>query len=173
MATPVFFARDLINKHLESLGNFYNQPSAPIYSTLGGAALGMNAGAAASIIDGMQGDRQSLADNAMLDTVVNGVGYGGLAAGVGALTTPGLVKQAVLDGRLRRGDYNRQVSGTNVHSIKPVGSVRHGQHLAQSRRSLGNVAGRRALMGAGVTAAGAGLLNLINAFGQRNPDVYY
>ena len=79
-------ANNLIRERLEML------------ALLGAAPAVMGTGA--GIINAVQGEDATVLDNALLQTMGNAAGYGAIGAGIGALTTPGIQRQAVLDSRL-------------------------------------------------------------------------
>lgn len=123
-------------------------------------AVPLTAGTGAGIVDALQGEEASITDNALFQTMGQAAGYGALAAGAGALTTPGLQRQAVLEDRMRSGKYENQMGN----------SVARGQRANRMRTELGGRAKARAATAAGVTAAGVGLANLIGSFRNENPD---
>ncbi len=154
-----------------------NKVSPAHLEALLGAGLLGGVGTAGVIADGFQDDEQSLIDNALLQTL----GTGALASGVGASLGYASANHGHAE-LLRRAEDDLMQQKVRAQGIQsrspgadmsvPMRNVANASNRVKSLRDpelLTAVRGRSAGRAMGVTAAGAALINLIDALRNESP----
>jgi len=133
-------------------------------------------GAGAALIDGYQDEDQSIVDNALIEALGTGALASGVGAGAGYLHGNHRYRSELEDAqneltsrKVRARDI--QMRSPNASRDVPMRGVADASNKVKSikgrERSYGMRGAKRA---AGVSAAGAALVNLINSFRNEAPD---
>jgi len=165
--TPNKAALETVARHIDPVS------LREILSVAGTVGIG---GAGAALIDGYQDEEQSIIDNALIEALGTGAIASGVGAGAGYLhgnrryrSELDDAKKELTKKKVRARDI--QMRSPNASRDVPMLAVANASNKVKDIKGRERTYGMRgAKRAAGVSAAGAALVNLINAFRDEAPD---